>query len=217
VSTVPAGGCPHPCGSVACVPVTGAMHHAASRFRSSLGAFIFHAYEIDGLEHVALVHGDPTAVEEPLVRIQSSCLTGSTFLSELCDCRQQLHAALGRVVEDGAGVVLYLDQEGRSHGLVEKVAQLDLIAGGADTVEAARARGKDVDLRDYTDAVRILDELLGDRRVRMLTNNPTKLASIERAGIRVAQRLPLEVPPTDGNRDYLRVKKRRMGHLLEHV
>jgi 3,4-dihydroxy 2-butanone 4-phosphate synthase/GTP cyclohydrolase II len=172
---------------------------------------------MDGLKHAALVHGDPLRGPEPLVRVQSSCVTGSTFLSELCDCRQQLHAAMRRIVAEGAGVVLYLDQEGRSHGLLEKVAQLDLIAHGADTVEAARLRGKDTDLRDYRHAVSILVRLIGDRPVRLLTNNPAKLLGLERAGTTIARRLPLETPPTEGNREYLRVKKLRMGHLIENV
>lgn len=172
---------------------------------------------MDGLEHIALVHGDPTHEGLPLVRVQSSCVTGSTLLSELCDCRQQLHEAMRRVVEEGAGIVLYLDQEGRSHGLVEKVAQLDLIARGADTVEAARQRGRDSDLRDYEHAAHILDMLIGSRPIRLLTNNPVKIAGMERAGIQVAERLAIETAPTHGNLEYLRTKKKRMGHLLENI
>jgi GTP cyclohydrolase II len=172
---------------------------------------------MNGHEHLALVHGDPAAVVAPLVRIQSSCLTGTAFLAELCDCRQQLHLAMERVVKEGAGVVLYLDQEGRSHGLVEKVAQLDLIAGGADTVDAARARGKDVDLRRYDEAAVILRELVGPRPVRLLTNNPEKLTRVVAEGVEIAQRIPLETAPTPGNREYLRVKRTRMGHLLSQV
>jgi 3,4-dihydroxy 2-butanone 4-phosphate synthase / GTP cyclohydrolase II len=172
---------------------------------------------MDGCEHIALTHGDPSRDEMPLVRVQSSCITGSTLLSELCDCRQQFHEAMRRVVEEEAGVVLYLDQEGRSHGLVEKVAQLDLIAQGADTIEAARQRGKDYDLRSYRHAALILRQLIGTDPIRLLTNNPTKIAGMERAGVRIGRRVPLEVTPTSGNLEYLRVKKARMGHLLENV
>lgn len=149
--------------------------------------------------------------------MQSSCITGTTFLSELCDCRQQLHAAQQLILEEEAGIVLYLDQEGRDHGLVEKVAQLDLIARGADTVDAASSRGRSIDLRRYHDARYILRELIGDRAIRLLTNNPAKLQSMRSEGIRIDKRLSLEVIPTDGNREYLRVKKERMGHILRHV
>lgn len=121
-----------------------------------------------------------------------------------------------RISAEG-GIVLYLAQEGRSHGLTEKVAQLALIAEGYDTVDAAKLRGKEGDLRRYHDAASILAHLLGDRPIRLLTNNPTKLACVQEAGIAVAERLPLEIDPTDGNREYLRVKKQRMGHLLESV
>lgn len=191
--------------------------HASSPLRTPFGQFLLHAFVLGGLEHMALVFGSPAADPYPLVRVQSSCVTGSALLSELCDCRQQLHAAMSLVVDEGSGVVLYLDQEGRSHGLVEKVAQLDLIARGADTVQAARMRGKGEDLRDYADVAVILRELIGDRPIRCLTNNPMKLAGIEQTGVRVAERLALETEPTEGNVDYLRVKKLRMGHLLARV
>ena len=193
------------------------LAHTQARFRSGLGVFTLHAFDIDDHEHVALVAGTPSADDAPLIRIQSSCITGTAFLAELCDCRQQLHEAMRRIADDGAGVVLYLDQEGRSHGLVEKVAQLDLIAGGADTVDAARARGKDIDLRRYEEAASILQSLVGDRPIRLLTNNPEKLVRVQAAGISVAERLPLETEPTPGNRIYLQTKKKRMGHLLTSV
>ncbi len=192
--------------------------HTHARFRTGLGQFTLHAYEMRGREHVALVHGQPAESEAaPLVRIQSSCLTGTAFLAELCDCRQQLHEAMERIVSEGSGVVLYLDQEGRSHGLVEKVAQLDLIAGGSDTVDAARTRGKDVDLRRYDDAAVMLRGLVGERSIRLLTNNPEKLERVVAVGIVVSARVPLETEPTPGNQEYLRVKKTRMGHQLTRV
>lgn len=150
------------------------------------------------------------------MRVQSACLTGSVLHSELCDCRQQLHEAL-RLVGATDGLVVLLDDEGRGHGLIEKVAQLALIAAGADTVDAAAARGRSPDLRTYEDAAAVIAEVVGPRPVRLLTNNPTKLERIRAAGVRVSVREPLEVEPTPGNREYLRVKKDRMGHLLERV
>jgi 3,4-dihydroxy 2-butanone 4-phosphate synthase/GTP cyclohydrolase II len=194
-----------------------AFEHSVARFRSAFGPFHLHAYRFATAEHAALLRGTPGQDEAPLVRIQSSCLTGTAFHAELCDCRQQLHESMRLVAEAGSGVVLYLDQEGRSHGLVEKVAQLDLIADGYDTVDAAAMRGREGDLRRYHDAAAMLDHLIGDRPIRLLTNNPTKLACVQEAGITVDERLPIEVGPTDGNRAYLKVKKHRMGHLLERV
>ena len=138
-------------------------------------------------------------------------------MARLCDCRQQLHHALRLVADAGSGVVLYLDQEGRSHGLVEKVAQLDLISQGYDTVDAAAMRNREGDLRRYHDAAAMLQLLISERPIRLLTNNPTKLACVQEAGISVCERLPLEIEPSDGNRAYLAVKKRRMGHLLDLV
>ena len=192
--------------------------HAAAPFRSALGSFTLHAYEIDGLEHVALVHGDPRADGAPLVRVQSSCLTGTAFHAQLCDCRQQLDASMQLIVSVGGGIVLYLDQEGRGHGLIEKVAQLGLIAAGMDTVDAAVSRHRDADLRTYDAVVTILDGLLDGRvPIRLMTNNPLKLDRIRAAGMDVVQRVAIEVEPSEGNREYLRVKKHRMGHLLSLV
>ena len=191
--------------------------HTTTQFNSSLGRFVLHAFEIEGREHAALVCGCPERDAVPLVRVQSACLTGSAFLAELCDCRQQLHEAMRIVADAGSGVVLHLDQEGRGHGLVEKVAQLDLITRGSDTVEAPALRGLKGDLRRYEDAAVILGVLLGPRPVRVLTNNPSKLTGLRDAGVEIAGRVPLETAPTDGNREYLRIKKERMGHLLERV
>lgn len=190
---------------------------ATTLFRSSLGQFTLHAFDFDGREHVALVSGAAARHERPLVRVQSACLTGSAFLAELCDCRQQLHEAMSIVAREGCGVVLYLDQEGRGHGLVEKVAQLALITEGSDTVEAPALRGLRGDVRTYDDAARILRALGVDTPIRLLTNNPAKITGMRDAGVRIAERVPLETDPTDGNRQYLQVKKARMGHLLERV
>jgi 3,4-dihydroxy 2-butanone 4-phosphate synthase/GTP cyclohydrolase II len=193
------------------------MAHSTTSFTSSLGQFVLHGFSIDGREHAALVCGSPELQAAPLVRIQSSCLTGSAFLAELCDCRQQLHEAMRLVSADGNGIVVYLDQEGRGHGLVEKVAQLDMITKGSDTVDAPALRGLAGDLRRYEDAAAILETLIGPAAIRLLTNNPTKITGMRDAGVVIAERVPLETPPTEGNRTYLRVKKTRMGHLLEQV
>ncbi|MEA2492158.1 MAG: 3,4-dihydroxy 2-butanone 4-phosphate synthase / cyclohydrolase [Thermoleophilaceae bacterium] len=191
---------------------------SATPLRNPLGKFWLHAFQFGDREHAALVFGTPHELREPpLVRIQSACLTGVAFHSVLCDCRQQLEEAVARIVDEGAGVVLYLDQEGRGHGLVEKVAQLALIAEGADTVEAAALRGVEGDVRSFEDARAILRELVDDAPVRLLTNNPEKMRRVTNVGIEVVERVPIETEPTDGNRAYLLVKKLHMGHLLTGV
>lgn len=188
-------------------------------FRSAYGTFRLRAYEFpDGREHSALIAGDPQGDDHaPLIRAQSACLTGTAFGALLCDCRQQLELSLRQVKSASAGgVVLYLDQEGRGHGLVEKVRQLSLIAGGlATTADAAGKLAPDV--RDYEAAFAILDDVLGRRAtIWLLTNNPTKLSAFQGAGYEVL-RMPVESTPTDDNRGYLLIKKQDMGHLLTSV
>lgn len=191
------------------------VHRSHTLFRSSLGEFQLHAYGMSsGKTHVALVKGNPRASVTPLVRVQSSCITGTTFLAKLCDCRQQLHLALERIAQHGSGCVVYLDQEGRDHGLVEKVEQLSLIVGGLDTLAAAQERNKQADLRTYEDAAMILGELLGKKPLDMMTNNPEKMDGLAKAGVEVARRVPIETEPTSDNLDYLFVKRTKMGHLL---
>lgn len=188
-----------------------------TRFRSSLGTFDLHAFCIDGREHAALACGSPELDEQPLVRVQSACLTGSAFLADLCDCRQQLHLSMEIIARAGRGLVVHLDQEGRGHGLVEKVSQLDLIAQGSNTVDAPALRGLKGDLRTYDDAALILRQLVGDVPLRLLTNNPTKIQGLQSAGVVIGARVPIETEPTVGNRGYLQIKKQRMGHLLDRV
>lgn len=184
-------------------------------FNSELGKFRLVAFEFpDGREHLALVAGKPSEVDLPLVRVQSSCLTGTGFLAQLCDCRQQLQLAMSLIAGEPGGCLLYLDQEGRSHGLVEKVAQLRLIADGLDTVEAADVRGRGPDLRDYGQAGWMLEHLLGSPPIRLLTNSPEKEAGLRASGVSIAEVVSLETPPTPGNVGYLRVKRDRMGHRL---
>ncbi len=198
-------------------PVNG-DNKSMTRFRSEFGTFELTAYAFGGAEHAALVAGDLHTENAPLVRVQSSCLTGTAFHALLCDCRQQLEAALATIADAGTGCVIYLAQEGRSHGLVEKINHLRAISEGSNTVDAALHRGVEPDLRDYAAARPILEDLLGELRpVRLLTNNPQKLRGIEAAGVPVRERLPLETPPTPDNIEYLRVKKLRMGHLLSQV
>lgn len=186
--------------------------------RTPLGTFRLRAYEFpDAREHSALLMGDPSDADSPLVRVQSSCLTGTAFGAVLCDCRDQLAESLRRVAEAGCGCVLYLAHEGRGHGLVEKVRQLSLIAAGVATTADAAGEGQRADLRTYDEAFFMLSELLDRRRpVRLMTNNPSKIKAFGEAGYRV-RRVPLEAPTTDDNREYLQVKKHVMGHLLTQV
>lgn len=186
-----------------------------SPFNSEFGRFTVTAFEFpDGKEHIAMAKGPVDVADEPLVRVQSACLTGTAFLAHLCDCRQQLHLALQRVQESDAGLVLYLAQEGRGHGLVEKIAQLKLINGGLDTHDAVVARGYTTDPRSYEQAALALRVLVGDRPIRLLTNNPKKLDGLRTAGIKVTEDIRLETTPTPTNYPYIRSKRDKMGHLL---
>jgi GTP cyclohydrolase II len=187
-------------------------------FGSKFGNFTLTAYEFPtGAEHAALVYGDPSSEAMPLVRVQSSCITGTAFGALLCDCRQQFELSLKMVADAGSGVVLYMDQEGRGYGLVEKVRQLSLISAGlATTATAAPKEDEGADRRNYSHAFTILDSHLSSRSLRLLTNNPKKITAFEQAGYLV-ERTPIETDPTDNNREYLRVKKEHMGHLLTRV
>ena len=165
-------------------------------------------------EIVVLKMGDITGDgSAPLVRIHSQCLTGEVFGSERCDCGPQLQMALRMIAEDGRGLLIYDPQEGRGIGILNKLRAYELQDQGADTVEANEALGFEADARDYALAVKIL-ESLGVRRVRFLSNNPTKVAALEDAGITVEERIPCE--PTAGDRavHYLRTKKEKLGHLI---
>ena len=189
-----------------------------AEFGSAFGRFRFVAVETpSGREHGALVAGDLSLPGPLLVRVQSACVTGTALGALLCDCRQQIELALTAIGNAEAGLFLYLDQEGRGHGLVEKVAHFAEINSGADTWEAAVNRGVEPDRRDYEDAAAIIRMLAGDRALRVMTNNPEKLDGLSATGLEVAERVPLETDPTPTNRAYLQAKKRRMGHLLERV
>jgi 3,4-dihydroxy 2-butanone 4-phosphate synthase/GTP cyclohydrolase II len=182
------------------------------------GDFRIAAYEslIDHETHVALVRGEIGDGERVLVRVHSRCLTGDVFHSARCDCGAQLDAAMQRIAEEGRGVLLYLNQEGRGIGLANKIRAYELQEQGLDTVEANERLGFKPDQRDYGIGVQILKDL-GVRSMRLLSNNPRKLVGLEGYGLSVAEWLPLEIPASDHSRDYLRVKKQKLGHKLSSV
>ena len=173
-----------------------------------------YASSLDGVEHVALVFGDIEDGDDVLVRVHSECLTGDVFASRRCDCGPQLHAAMRHVALEGRGVILYMrGHEGRGIGLLHKLQAYELQDGGADTVDANLELGLPADARDYGTGAQILVEL-GVRSMRLLTNNPAKRAGLEGYGLRIVERVPLEIAPNADNVDYLRTKRDRMGHDL---
>jgi GTP cyclohydrolase II len=176
-----------------------------------------------GEEAVAIEHGRISSAKQalsrhqgkaPLVRIHSQCLTGDVFASERCDCRAQLEMSLRKIAKERAGIVLYLPQEGRGIGLLNKVKAYELQDEGFDTVEANRELGFAADSRDYDFAAEAL-KALGVRRVRLLSNNPDKIRQLEKAGIRVVERVPCQPPTSRRSAGYLLTKKNKLGHLLE--
>ncbi|HIC95512.1 TPA: bifunctional 3,4-dihydroxy-2-butanone-4-phosphate synthase/GTP cyclohydrolase II [Candidatus Bipolaricaulota bacterium] len=182
---------------------------------TEFGLFRILAYssEIDKKEHVALVKGEVAGKENVLVRVHSECLTGDTFLSKRCDCGPQLHEALKRIAAEGQGVLLYIRQEGRGIGLINKIKAYALQDEGLDTVEANRRLGFREDLRDYGVGAQILKDL-GLTTIRLLTNNPKKVVGLEGYGLRIVEQIPLQVEPNEYNYDYLRVKREKLGHTL---
>lgn len=178
------------------------------------GEFRAIGYEsvLDGQCHVALVAGDP-ASENALVRVHSECLTGDVFGSKRCDCGEQLHRALRLISQNGNGVLLYMRQEGRGIGLANKLRAYALQDAGSDTVEANHRLGYPADLRDYGIGAQILVDL-GIRTMRLLTNNPRKIIGLEGYGLKIAERVPLEVEPNEVNRRYLETKRDKLHHLL---
>jgi len=161
---------------------------------------------------VALVMGDVHS-KPPLVRIHSQCLTGDVFGSLRCDCRQQLEMALSMIAQQGAGILIYEQQEGRGIGLMAKLQAYELQDAGLDTVEANERLGFKADHREFALPGEIL-KVLGVRRLRLLSNNPDKIAAVERAGIQVTERVPCEVAPSPHAEDYLKTKKEKLGHLF---
>jgi 3,4-dihydroxy 2-butanone 4-phosphate synthase/GTP cyclohydrolase II len=175
---------------------------------------IVYENDVDQMQHIALVKGEINKVDEVLVRVHSECLTGDIFASKRCDCGEQLHCAMKMVEEEGKGVIVYMRQEGRGIGLVNKIKAYALQEKGQDTVEANIALGFKPDLRDYGIGAQILVDL-GVHRMRLLTNNPKKIVGLEGYGIEITKRIPLEIHPNDDNIRYMQTKQKKMGHLLK--
>jgi len=189
-----------------------------TRLPTEFGEFLLRAYTENGSTHphLALIQGEVNGGSAPLVRIHSECMTGDVFSSQRCDCGIQLEVALQMIGLRGSGVLLYLRQEGRGIGLLNKLRAYNLQDGGLDTVDANLQLGFGADERDYGVAVEILEDL-GVSMVRLLTNNPAKIAAFHESSIQVVERMPLIAPVTDHNRGYLAVKRLRMGHLPEEL
>jgi 3,4-dihydroxy 2-butanone 4-phosphate synthase/GTP cyclohydrolase II len=180
------------------------------------GQFKIVVYEndVDDMKHVALLKGDIGPEDEVLVRVHSECLTGDVFGSERCDCGHQLHRAMEMVDEAGKGIIVYMHQEGRGIGLVNKIRAYELQEHGKDTVEANISLGFKADLRDYGIGAQILADL-GVKKMKLMTNNPKKIVGLEGYGLTVTDRVPIEIKPNESNIKYLKTKKKKMGHLLE--
>ena len=182
------------------------------------GAFKIFAYEnqLDNETHVALVRGEIGEGKDVLVRVHSKCLTGDVFHSARCDCGAQLETAMARIAEEGRGVLLYLNQEGRGIGLANKIRAYELQDQGFDTVEANERLGFKADQRDYGIGAQILTDL-GVKTMRLLTNNPRKFVGLQGYGLSVSDTVPLEIPPNESTRKYLKTKKDKLGHRLSSV
>ncbi len=187
-----------------------------ARLPTRYGAFRVYAFQcpFTGEDHVALARGQIAGRERVLLRLHSECVTGDVFGSERCDCGAQLDAALKKIGKAPRGVLLYLAQEGRGIGIANKIAAYHLQDHGLDTVDANRVLGFPADLRSYKCAACML-RVLGVKSVRLMTNNPAKIEQLESYGLRVVDRIPLQVPATAANIRYLRTKKSRLAHLLE--
>jgi GTP cyclohydrolase II len=200
------------------VTFSSAKQLASADFPTRWGRFRIHGFRLESEgsdkpeEAVALVMGDVHS-SVPLVRIHSQCLTGDVFGSLRCDCRQQLELALSMIVDEGVGILIYEEQEGRGIGLMPKLQAYELQDSGLDTVEANERLGFKADHREFGLPAEILKSL-GVGQVRLLSNNPDKVAALERAGIEVVERVPCEVTPSPHAEDYLRTKREKLGHLL---
>jgi len=191
---------------------------AATSLPTPFGTFQLFGFESqDKSDNVlALVMGKPDAKDAPLIRIHSQCLTGDVFGSQRCDCGQQLEFALKRISDDGAGILIYQLQEGRGIGPMNKLLAYELQDSGHDTVEANHQLGFEADHRNYALCADVLQHL-GVSSVRLMSNNPLKFEGLEAAGIRVIERVPIEIAPSDRTEKYLRTKKAKLGHMLSKV
>lgn len=189
---------------------------AMAKLPTACGEFTIIAYEnnVDGQIHLALVKGDPDPKQPVLVRVHSECLTGDVMGSLRCDCGNQLRQAMKQIDENGGGILVYMRQEGRGIGLLNKLRAYELQDQGKDTVEANEALGFSADLRDYGVGAQILVDL-GVKKIRLLTNNPRKIKGLEGYGLNIVERIPLEIPPCTHNAGYLSAKKSKLGHFLE--
>ena len=191
---------------------------AEANLPTKFGTFRLFGFEDDSTSEniFALVMDDPASVPKPLIRIHSQCLTGEAFGSARCDCGEQLELALRKIAEEGHGILVYQFAEGRGIGLLNKLQAYQLQDSGHDTVEANHQLGFEADPRSYELCGAVLRHF-GLDQIRLMSNNPRKLAGLEAAGIRLVERIPIEIPPSDSSASYLRTKKDKLGHLLTEL